>query len=144
MQVGVLPNPVADRERRAHGSLGVVLVRDRGAEERHHRVADELLHRAPEMLELFPHAPVVVREHRPHVLGVQPLRLRCRADQIAEEHTDDLPLLPLRRRLAPDRSRARPAKAEPLRVLLSAARAGEHGSSLRTARDTMRPSRDRD
>ena len=46
------PIAVADRERRADGALGIVLVRDRRAEERHHRVADELLDRAAVALEL--------------------------------------------------------------------------------------------
>ena len=47
-----LGDRVADRERRADRALGVVLVRDRRAEQRHHRVADELLHRAAVALEL--------------------------------------------------------------------------------------------
>jgi len=36
----------ADCKRCPDGALGVVLVRDGGAEERHHRVANELLDRA--------------------------------------------------------------------------------------------------
>ena len=55
--------PVADRERRPHRPLGVVLVRDRRAEERHHRVADELLDRSAETLELGAQMRVVRREH---------------------------------------------------------------------------------
>ena len=43
---------VANRERGAHGSLGVVLVCDRRAEDGHDRVADELLDGASEALEL--------------------------------------------------------------------------------------------
>ena len=43
---------LSDRERRTYGALRIVLVRDRRAEERHHRVADELLHGATEALEL--------------------------------------------------------------------------------------------
>ena len=41
--ISVLDCELADRERRTHRALGVVLVRDRCAEERHDRVADELL-----------------------------------------------------------------------------------------------------
>ena len=37
------PHGVDQLERRAHGALGIVLVRDRRAPDGHHRVADELL-----------------------------------------------------------------------------------------------------
>ena len=47
-----LGDRVADRERRPDRALGVVLVRDRRAEDRHHRVADELLDRPAVPLEL--------------------------------------------------------------------------------------------
>ena len=47
-----LVDRVEDAESRADGALGVVLVRDRRAEDRHHRVADELLDRAAEALDL--------------------------------------------------------------------------------------------
>ena len=42
----------ANRERRAHGALRIVLVRDRSTEDGHHRVANELLDRAAVSLEL--------------------------------------------------------------------------------------------
>jgi hypothetical protein len=42
------------RQRRAHGALRVVLVRHRGAEDAHHVVADELVDRAAEALDLPP------------------------------------------------------------------------------------------
>ena len=48
----VLARPVADRQRRSHRPFRIVLVRNRRAEQRHHRVADELLHRPAEALEL--------------------------------------------------------------------------------------------
>ena len=72
-RVVLLAGPVADRERRADGALGVVLMRDRRAEERHHRVADELLDRTAEALELGPETGVVGRKERADVLGVEPL-----------------------------------------------------------------------
>ena len=50
--VALLAAPIADRERGADGPLGIVLVRDRRAEDRHHRVADELLDRAAAALDL--------------------------------------------------------------------------------------------
>ena len=55
----LLEREVADRERRAHGALGVVLVGRRRAEERHDRVADELLDRAAVSLELGADALVI-------------------------------------------------------------------------------------
>ena len=121
---------VADRERRAHGALGVVLVRDRRAEHRHHRVADELLDRAAVALELGAQARVVRREHRAHVLRVEPFGARRRADEVGEEDRDDLPLLARRRRLGRERGAAHPAEAEALRVLLSAGRTRLHGRTL--------------
>ena len=60
----LLDREVADGERGANGALGIVLVRDGGAEERHHGVADELLDRAPVALELAADARVVRTEDR--------------------------------------------------------------------------------
>jgi hypothetical protein len=74
LQLGFLPRPVADRERGADGPLRVVLVRGRRAEERHHRVADELLDRAAEALQLAADVVVVAAEEAAHVLGVERLR----------------------------------------------------------------------
>ena len=88
----LLDREVADRERCAHGPLGVVLVRDGRAEQRHHRVADELLDRAAVALELGSNARVVRPEDRLHVLRVHRLRLRREADEVAEEDRDDLAL----------------------------------------------------
>ena len=48
----LLTHPVADRQRCADGSFGVVLMRDGRTEQCHHGVADELLDRAAEPLEL--------------------------------------------------------------------------------------------
>ena len=89
----LLADPVADRERRADGALGVVLVRDRRAEDGHHRVADELLDRAAEALELGAQARVVGPQERPDVLWVELLGARREADEVGEEHRDDLALL---------------------------------------------------
>ena len=54
LEVALLPDPVSDRERGAYGTLGIVFVGGRRPEERHHRIADELLHGATPLLELFP------------------------------------------------------------------------------------------
>ena len=59
-----------DAQRRAHRALGIVLVRDRRAEDRHDRVADELLDRAAEPLDLLLHARVVRTQARADVLRI--------------------------------------------------------------------------
>ena len=88
-----LGDRVLDRECGSHSPLGVVLVHDGRAEDRDHRVADELLDGAAEALQLVSHARVVRREDRPHVLGVERFRTRGRPDDVGEHHGDDLPLL---------------------------------------------------
>jgi hypothetical protein len=97
VKVRFVQSPVADRERRPHRPLRVVLVRHRSAEEGDDGIADELLHGSAEALELLADARVIVREKRPHVFGVEPFRTGRRADKIAEDDGDDLPLLPCRR-----------------------------------------------
>src|SRR5918996_4599293 len=84
---------VADRERRTYRALGIVLVRDRSAEDGHHRVPDEPLDGAAEALELAADARVVGLQEPPHVLGVHRLRTCREADEVAEETGDDLALL---------------------------------------------------
>ena len=79
--------------RRAHGALGVVLVRQRRAEEGHDGVADELLHGAAVALELGLHPGVVGRQHPADVLGVELLCAAGEPDQVGEQHGDDLALL---------------------------------------------------
>ena len=95
-------DPVANREGGPDGALGVVLVRERRPEERHHRVADELLHRPAEVLELPAQPRVIRREQLAHVLRIHPLGPRREPNEVGEEDGDDLPLLPpgCRRRAA--------------------------------------------
>ena len=100
------------------------------AEERHHRVADELLDRAAVALELAAQALVVRRKHRAHVLRVEALGPRGEADQVTEEHRDDLALLARGRRRG-ERRAAGVAEARVGRVLAAAGRARRHGRSLR-------------
>ena len=88
----LLDREVANGERGADGSLRIVLVRDGCAEQRHHRVADELLDRAAVALELRANTLVVGPEDRLHVLRVHRLRLRREADEVAEDNRDDLAL----------------------------------------------------
>jgi hypothetical protein len=87
-------DPVADGERRAHGALGVVLVRQRRAEDGHHRVADELLHRAAPLLELFAQTLVIRAENRLDILGVERLGTRGEPDEVREQDGYDLALAP--------------------------------------------------
>ena len=85
------PKPCADCP------LGIVLVRDRRAENSHDGIADELLDRAAVALELVPHARVIRANASADILGVGILRGCREADQVAEENRNDLPLLVSRR-----------------------------------------------
>ena len=69
-----LVDGIGDAERGAHGSLGIVLVRDRGAEDRHDGVADELLDRSPEAFDLALQEGVVRPERWPGPLRGRPRR----------------------------------------------------------------------
>ena len=93
LEAVLVARPVADRERRAHGALRVVLVHDRRAEDGHDSVADELLDRAAVVLEDRAHTAVVGGQQRADVLRVEPLGARGRADEVAEDDADDLALL---------------------------------------------------
>ena len=118
---------VQDPERRAHGSLGVVLVRDRRAEDRHHRVADELLDRAAEALDVRLDALVVRTERRPDVLGIRAVRAVGEPDGVHEEHGYDLPLLACHDGCG-ERLPAGETELGAIRVLLAAGRTGDHGA----------------
>ena len=131
VQIRLACSPVPDRQRRPYRPFGVVLVRHRRAKECDDRVADELLHGSPETLQLCPYARVIVGEQRAHVLGIHPLGLRGRSDQIAEQRGDDLPFVPGRAYVCLQRTAAPTAEAETVRVLLSAARTRQHTSSVR-------------
>ena len=80
-------------ERCPHGSLGVVLVRRRGAEDRHDGVADELLHGPAVALEVPAQRLVVAAQKRANVLRVGVLGARRRPDEVDEDGRDDLALL---------------------------------------------------
>ncbi len=135
--VPLLRHPVADRERRAHRALGVVLVRGRSAEERHHRVADELLDGAAEALELPAQVRVVRGEQAADVLGIELLGAGGEADEIGEEHRHDLALLARGRGRSLQRRAARVAEPRGVRVLGRAARADDHALSVRRQRRTV-------
>ena len=95
---GELARDVADDECGTHGTLGVVAVGERRAEDAHHRVADELLDDASERLDLAPDTLVVRRQHRANILGVELLGPRGEADEVDEDDRDDPPLVGRRER----------------------------------------------
>ena len=71
-----------------HGPLGVVLLRDRGAPDRHDGVADELLDDAAVAADDRPGELEVAREELADLLGVALLREGREADEVAEQHRD--------------------------------------------------------
>jgi hypothetical protein len=97
-----------------------------------YRVAAELLERAAVPLELGADPRVVRRDQRLHVLDVEALRARRRADQVAEDGGDQLSLFGDGRRSLGDHDRRTTREAE-LRngVLLPALGANGHGESVR-------------
>ena len=88
---------VAHLDRRPAGAKGVVLVQHGHAEDRHHRVADELLDRAAVCLDDSLHPLEVAREQRPQRLRIRRLAQRGRAGHVAEQHRHRLSLLACRR-----------------------------------------------
>ena len=127
-----LADAVADDERGAHGTLGVVAVSQRRAEQPHHRIADELLDDAPERLDLAPDSGVVRGQDGAHLLRVEPLGARGEPDEVDEDDRDDAALVPGQRR-GRERRAAREAEPRDLRVLLTAAAADVHARSLERA-----------
>ena len=88
--------------RRSERAGGVVFVHGREPEDRHHRVADELLHDATVPHDDRLHALEVTRQERAERLRVERFAERGRPGDVAEEHRHDLGLLAL----APAYSRA--------------------------------------
>ena len=121
--------PLADLRHRAHGPQRIVLVRDRDAEHRHRRVADELLHRAAVPLHDQPDLLEVAAHRAPHRLGIEPLAERRRPGHVAEDDRHRLPHLP-RRRGRGERRPAAAAEPEPVRALLATGGARGHAPSI--------------
>ena len=125
----VASRPVADGERRAHRPLGIVSVRDGRAEQAHHRVADELLDRAAEPLDLGPAARSTASRKARTSSGSSCSESRREADEVDEEHGDDAPLLAGPPSLGEGRA-AGQAKTRSGGVLLIAARTRRHAESV--------------
>ena len=116
--------PLLHLRRRPHRAEGVVLVRDRYAEDPDDSVADELLDRPAVPLDGPPHLVEVAEHQGANRFGVEALAHRGRASNVAEEHRRGLPPLPNGRDDEP--RPAGHAEAGPLRVLLAALRAKRH------------------
>ncbi len=92
----LLPKPVgarADRKCGAHGANGIVLVYMGQSENRHHRVADELLGAPPEREELLGCGPEELAEHLASPLGIEPSAEPGRVHDVGKEDGDHLPFL---------------------------------------------------
>ena len=83
-----------DAERGADRPLGIVLVRDRGTEEREDAVAGEVLDLSTERLDGVDHAPNGGAQELARILGIELLRELRRPDDVGEQGGDDLALLP--------------------------------------------------
>src|SRR4029078_6885965 len=77
----------------AHRPLRVVAVAAVGAEDRDHRVADELLDAAPAPLDLVLDARVERTLERANLRRVGAVRARRETDQVGEEHRDEATLV---------------------------------------------------
>src|SRR5690242_10973760 len=103
-------------------------MRCRRAEDRHHRVADELLDHAAVLLDALLGLPVIRVQHLAHVLGIGLVRPGGRVDQVDEEDGHELALL-LRRRGLAERRAAAAAETCAWRVRLTTVRTADLDSS---------------
>ena len=78
--------------RRPARTQRVVLVRNRHAEHRHHRIADELLHRTAVRLDDPLHPLEIARQQPLQRLRIHRLTQRRRPDDVAEQHRHHLPV----------------------------------------------------
>ena len=129
-----LGDRLGDAERGPHRALGVVLVRHGSPEHGHDRVADELLDRAPEALDLPLEAGVIGGERGAYVLGIGVVGARSEADQVDEQDRDDLALLGCGSSRGCQGGAAFEAELRPLGILGSAARAQRHEAKHKTGR----------
>ena len=88
---------IAHLHRRTTRPQRVILVQHRHAKHRHHRIADELLHRPAVPLDDPLHPLEVAREHLPQRLRIRRLPQRRRPHQVTEHHRHRL-AQPTRRR----------------------------------------------
>src|SRR6202035_458808 len=105
-----------DLRRRPNRPQRVILVHDRDAEHRHHRIPNELLHRPTVALDDCPHLGEVPVENSAQHLRIELLPQRRRPRHIAKQRRHNLPRLARRSRLLQGSS-ARPTEAKALRAL---------------------------
>jgi hypothetical protein len=79
-------------ERRADGSLGVILARDGRPPNRHHGIADELFHSAAVALDNHAAAVEILAQQLPYLLGVTMLAERGEAHEVGKQHGDEAAL----------------------------------------------------
>ena len=104
-----VPDGIDQLEGRAHRSLGVVLVRGRGAPDGHDRVADELLDGAAVPIDDLARRLEPAAQQLAHRLGVARLGDRGRADEVDEQDRDETALGAARRRAGRPAARGRRA-----------------------------------
>jgi hypothetical protein len=123
-----LADRVEHPEAGPHGALRVVAMRNRGAEDGHHRVANELLHHAAKRFDLRLHPSVIRDQHGPNILRVGLIRAQGEIDQVDKQHRDNLALFD--GRLDSQSRAAGRTKPSPLRILAAASRTlGHEGQS---------------
>src|SRR6185503_8353956 len=139
----VLGDRAAHLDRGADCAQRVVLVRNRYAKNSHDRVPHELLHDAAVALDDRAKILEIAAQTDAQRLRVRRLPKRGRADDVAKDDRDDLPLLPHDL----DGAHRRPAgvaETRSIRILVPTGRAGSHGRESRAATDYLVPSPIRD
>ena len=102
-------------QRGAHGAFGVVLVRDRRAEQREDAVAEDLVDPAAERRDVVDEQLEARVDQPLDGLRIAMFSQCCEPDQIGEQHGGDPPLLGLRRRDRVTTCRAEPGICRNLR-----------------------------
>ena len=115
-------------DRGPHRAQAVVLVGQRHAEDRDHRVADELLHPAAVALDGRAHLGEVALQDRAQQFGVVALSQAGRSDQIAEQRRHGPARLG--RRYGGERPGALLAELRAVAVLVSTGGTDAHGAML--------------
>ena len=95
--VGELAHLLHDPQSGEEGALGVVLVRDRRAEEREHAVAGQVLDRPAERLDRPDDPADRVADHELQLLRLEALPERGGPDEVGEQRGHEPPLLTHRR-----------------------------------------------
>jgi hypothetical protein len=106
-------NRLQDSQARPYRPLRVVFVGDGRTEHGHDGIADELLHRPAQALDLAPQVGVVETKPSDHILWVGPVRAGSEANKVTEQHGDDLALVAPTSRSGAEGGAAAAAKRKP-------------------------------